>query len=53
MVLLAEYALQQDHPLLSDMASVGLANWLPPRPVLDIGVKGYLARERLKARSEC
>ncbi|MEJ5065044.1 FAD-binding oxidoreductase [Erwinia sp. MYb375] len=51
--LLAEYALQQDHPLLSDMASVGLANWLPPRPVLDIGVKGYLARERWKARSEC
>ncbi|WP_416414221.1 NAD(P)/FAD-dependent oxidoreductase [Pantoea sp. App145] len=50
--LLAEQALGEDNPLLSDMSSLGRANYLPPRPLLDIGVKSFLARERWYARSE-
>lgn len=50
--LLAEHALGEDNPLLADMAAVGRANYLPPRPFLDVGVKSFMARERWRSRSE-
>ncbi|PWC15247.1 NAD(P)/FAD-dependent oxidoreductase [Brenneria corticis] len=50
--ILADFALGEDNPLIGDMQSLGQANYLPPRPLLDIGVQGYLARERWRARSE-
>ncbi|MCS3431112.1 FAD-binding oxidoreductase [Klebsiella sp. BIGb0407] len=50
--LLAEQALGEDNPLLSDLISLGRANYLPPRPFLDMGVKGFMARERWRSRHE-
>jgi len=50
--LLAEHALGEDNPLLADMEAVGRANYLPPRPFLDVGVKSFMARERWRSRSE-
>lgn len=50
--LLAEYAVGEDNPLLADMQTVGRANYLPPRPFLDVGVKSFMARERWRSRSE-
>ena len=50
--LLAEQALGEDNPLIADAASLGRAGYLPPRPMLDIGVKGFMARERWRSRSE-
>jgi len=50
--LLADQAAGEDNPLLSDMASLGRANYLPPRPVLDVGVKSFMARERWRSRRE-
>lgn len=50
--LLAEHALGEDNPLLADMATLGRANYLPPRPFLDAGVKSFMARERWRSRSE-
>lgn len=50
--LLAEHALGEDNPLLADMQTVGRANYLPPRPFLDLGVKSFMARERWRSRSE-
>lgn len=50
--LLAEQALGEDNPLIADAASLGRAGYLPPRPLLDIGVKGFMARERWRSRSE-
>lgn len=50
--LLAEHALGEDNSLLADMEAVGRANYLPPRPFLDVGVKSFMARERWRSRSE-
>lgn len=50
--LLADFALGEDNPLIADAQSLGRASYLPPRPLLDLGVHGYLARERWRARSE-
>jgi len=50
--LLAEYALGEDNPLLADMQGIGRASYLPPRPFLDAGVKGFMARERWRSRTE-
>lgn len=50
--LLAEHALGEDNPLLADMQGIGRASYLPPRPFLDVGVKGFMARERWRSRSE-
>ncbi len=50
--LLAEQALGEDNPLIGDMQSLGRANYLPPRPLLDAAVKGFMARERWRSRSE-
>ncbi|MFJ5332947.1 NAD(P)/FAD-dependent oxidoreductase [Pectobacterium versatile] len=50
--ILADLALGEDNPLIVDMQSLGQANYLPPRPFLDVGVNGYLTSERWKARSE-
>jgi glycine/D-amino acid oxidase-like deaminating enzyme len=51
--ILADFALKADNPLIADMLSLGQASYLPPRPLLDIGVAFSMARERWSARSEC
>jgi len=34
------------------MQGIGRASYLPPRPFLDAGVKGFMARERWRSRTE-
>jgi glycine/D-amino acid oxidase-like deaminating enzyme len=51
--ILADLALNTDNPLIADMQALGQANYLPPRPFLDLGVAASMAHERWSARSEC
>ncbi|MBB3321698.1 FAD-binding oxidoreductase [Atlantibacter sp. RC6] len=50
--LLADVMLKQDNPLIADMQSLGEANFLPPSPILDIGIAGSLLKERWLGRKE-
>jgi len=50
--LLADQVLEVDNPLTKDMTSLGRANYLPPRPLLDVGVKSFMALERWRSRHE-
>ncbi len=51
-VLAADMACGQDNPLIADMASLGTPDKLPPRPLLDLGVRARFAWELLRARHE-
>lgn len=51
-VLAADLATGRDNPLIADMESLGSPNWLPPRPILDIGVRARTAWELWSARDE-
>lgn len=51
--LIAEMVLGSQSELLSDALSLPRPTLLPPRPLLDIGVKLRLQHERRQARSEC
>jgi glycine/D-amino acid oxidase-like deaminating enzyme len=50
--LLAEYACGVDNPLIGDMQGLGQPSFVPPRPLVDIGVGLHLARERWVGRRE-
>lgn len=49
---LADLACGVDNALIPDMAALGKASYVPPRPLLDIGVNGYLIKERWAGRGE-
>lgn len=50
--LLADFAAGQDNPLIADMQALGEPNRMPPRPLLDLGIRGYLAHQRWMGRDE-
>lgn len=50
--LAAEMALGEDNPLISDMLSLGTPSAVPPRPLLDIGVRARFAYELLRNQHE-
>ncbi|WP_337025750.1 FAD-binding oxidoreductase [Pantoea anthophila] len=50
--LLADFMLKQDNPHLADMLSLGQASFMPPSPVLDIGIALSLMKERFLGRKE-
>ena len=47
---LADFASGVDNPLIADMQALGRPNYVPPRPVLDLGVNAYLLKERWLGR---
>ena len=47
---LADLASGVDNPLIADMQALGQPNYVPPRPLLDLGVKAYLLKERWLGR---
>ncbi|MNJ63099.1 hypothetical protein D3C77_589730 [compost metagenome] len=49
---LADLACGEENALIADMLELGAPSKLPPRPLLDIGVKAYLAKERWVGRQE-
>ena len=49
---LADLASGVDNPLVTDMLALGQPNYLPPSPVLDLGVNAYLLKERWLGRHE-
>lgn len=51
-VLAADLACNQDNELIGFMQSLGKPSKVPPRPFLDIGVRGKFAWELWKARAE-
>ena len=51
-MLAADLACNQDNELIGYMESLGKPNTVPPRPFLDIGVRGKFAWELWKARAE-
>lgn len=51
-VTLADLACGVENELIADMRELGAPQKLPPRPLLDLGVKAYLARERWVGRQE-
>lgn len=51
-LLAADLACGQDNPLIEDMRSLGEPERLPPRPLLDIGVRARFAWELWRARAE-
>lgn len=51
-LLAADMACGQDNELIAFMLSLGLPNKVPPRPLLDIGVRSKFAWEMWKARAE-
>jgi glycine/D-amino acid oxidase-like deaminating enzyme len=50
--LAAEMALGEDDPLIADMISLGTPTPVPPRPLLDIGVRARFAYELFRSRHE-
>ena len=50
--LIAELASDTGHPLIADMIALGAPGMLPHRPILDIGVRAYLASMKWAGRSE-
>lgn len=51
-MLAADLLTQRDNPLLEDIAALGLPMQLPPRPLLDMGVRSKLAWEAWQHRAE-
>ncbi|MEZ2623564.1 NAD(P)/FAD-dependent oxidoreductase [Paenalcaligenes hominis] len=51
-MLAADLMTQRDNPLLEDIAALGLPTQLPPRPLLDMGVRSKLAWEAWQYRAE-
>ncbi|MEM7170326.1 MAG: FAD-binding oxidoreductase [Pseudomonadota bacterium] len=51
-ILAADMACGEDNPLIADMETLGQPDKLPPRPLLDIGVRGRFAWEIWRARAE-
>jgi len=51
-LLLADYALGYNNPLVSTMLALGQANFLPPSPLLDAAIAGSLLKERWLGRRE-
>jgi glycine/D-amino acid oxidase-like deaminating enzyme len=51
-VLLADFAIGAESELLSDMHALPGPNWIPPEPLLGIGVRATLARLTARAREE-
>lgn len=49
---LADLATGVENSLVADMFALGKPNYLPPRPFLDLGVTGYLLKERWVGRQE-
>lgn len=49
---LADLACSVENPLIADMLELGAPSPLPPRPLLDLGVRAYLAKERWVGRQE-
>ncbi len=52
-VLVADMACGEDNELIGYMQSLGEPDTVPPRPLLDIGVRSKFAWELWKARAEC
>lgn len=50
--LIGDLATGTDNALIADARTLGRPNWMPPRPFLDLGVLGYLAKERWVGRRE-
>jgi glycine/D-amino acid oxidase-like deaminating enzyme len=50
--LLADFIVGADSALLSAMRSLPAPSWIPPEPLLGVGVRTTLARLRAKARPE-
>ena len=44
---IAEYVCQHESALVSDCLATTKANWLPPRPLLDIGA-WFVTKQRFK-----
>jgi glycine/D-amino acid oxidase-like deaminating enzyme len=51
-LLAADMACDVDNPLIDDMLSLGTPARVPPRPLLDIGVRASFAWELFRARHE-
>lgn len=51
-LLAADLATGEDNPLITDMYSLGTPDKVPPRPFLDIGVRGRFALELWRNRHE-
>lgn len=51
-LLLADYALGINNPLIGAMQQLGKANYLPPSPILDIAIHTSLFKERYIGRNE-
>lgn len=51
-ILAADMACGEDNPLIAHMESMGTPNRLPPRPVLDLGVRARFAWELLSNQHE-
>lgn len=49
---LADLACGVENDLIHEMQALGQPEKLPPRPLLDVGVKAYLAKERWMGRQE-
>jgi len=49
---LADLASGIDNPLIADMQALEKPNYLPPRPLLDLGVNGFIQKERWLGRRE-
>ena len=51
-MLIADLALGRDNPLIDDFLVEGTANYIPPRPLRDIGVGLTLAWDMWRGRAE-
>ncbi|PAT43158.1 FAD-binding oxidoreductase [Vandammella animalimorsus] len=51
-MLIADFALGQNNPLIDDFLAQGKANYIPPRPLRDIGVSLALAWAVWRGRAE-
>lgn len=51
-LLIADLALGRDNPLIDDFLVQGTANYIPPRPVRDVGVGLTLAWDMWRGRAE-
>lgn len=49
---LADLAIGADNPLIADMQALGRPGYIPPRPLLDIGIRGSILKERWLGRKE-
>ena len=50
--LAADLALGQDNPLLAHALALGGPTRMPPQPVMGLGVRAYIAREKWLGRAE-